>query len=322
MSLPAALPGTQFAFPGQQSLYKGKVRDVYNIGEQVMVFVATDRISAFDVILPRPIPGKGQVLNQTAAYFLQATRDICPNHLLATPDPNVTIGLKCKAYPVEVIVRGHLSGHAWRVYREGGRTLCGVTLPEGLRENDPFPEPIITPSTKSTIGHDIDITEQEITKSGLVNPDEWGRVRFFALQLFQRGQQMARERGLVLADTKYEFGYRDEKIYLIDEIHTPDSSRYFYLEGFEERQAAGQPQKQLSKEFVREWLMSHGFQGQDGASPPAMPDEFVAEVRQRYIEVFETVTGQTFQPRPATDDLPATVFANTLAGLKQLGVVA
>jgi phosphoribosylaminoimidazole-succinocarboxamide synthase len=313
---------TNFQFPvPHQKLYRGKVRDVYTLDEQLMVFVASDRISAFDHILPRAIPSKGQVLNQTAAYFLNATRDICPNHLLATPDPNVTIGRKCEAYPVEVVVRGYLSGHAWRTYREGGRLLCGVTLPEGLKENDAFPEPIITPATKSTIGHDIDISEGEITRSGLVPPEEWAQIRHYALQLYVRGQKMACERGLILVDTKYEFGMKDFDIILIDEIHTPDSSRYFYLEGYEGRQKAGEPQKQLSKEFVREWLIEHGFQGLEGQLMPEMPDSFVEEVTRRYIEVYETVTGEKFVPRTSDVNLAETVFHNTLTGLRQLGAI-
>jgi len=311
---------TNFNLPYHTRLYRGKVRDVYTVEEHFMVFVASDRISAFDVILPQLIPHKGQVLNQTAAHFLQATRDIVRNHLVAVPDPNVSIGVRCDAYPVEVIVRGHLCGSAWRAYKAGARELCGAPLPNGLNENDALPEPILTPTTKSTVGHDIEITENEIIKSGLVPPDEWAIIRQTALRLFERGQAMAAERGLILADTKYEFGYKDFDILLIDEIHTPDSSRYFYADGFAERQARGERQKQLSKEFVREWLMAQGFSGQDGQQPPVMTDDVVQEISHRYIEVYETVTGLGFQPRPAGQDASQAAEQATVAALRQLGL--
>ncbi len=310
---------TELRLPGVTSVYRGKVRDVYVVEEQAMVFVATDRISAFDHILADPIPHKGAVLNQTAAYFLERTRSICRNHALAFPDPNVTIGVKCEAYPVEVVVRGHLCGHAWRVYRTGERMLCGVKMPDGLKENDPFPEPLITPSTKSKIGHDIDVSEAEIVKAGLVSPDQWAEIRFRALQLFADGQQHARERGLILADTKYEFGSKDFDLYLIDEIHTPDSSRYFYADGFEERQAQNLPQKQLSKEFVRQWLMENGFQGLEGQQPPRMPQETIREVSDRYIEVYRTLTGREFVPRPENETLQD-LENRVVEALKNLGL--
>jgi phosphoribosylaminoimidazole-succinocarboxamide synthase len=315
-----ALLETQLEFPVPSTKYAGKVRDTYTVGSELLVLVATDRISAFDCILPKGIPHKGQVLNQIAAYFLEATRDIAPNHLVSTPDPNVTIGLRCQAIPVEMVVRGYLCGHAWRTYAAGGRELCGVKLPEGLRENDPFPNPIITPTTKSMIGHDEDISERDILKSGLVDQETWGEMCHYALALFHRGQTMAREKGLILADTKYEFGYHDgDKVTLIDEIHTPDSSRYFYAEGFEERQSKGEAQRQLSKEFVRKWLIENGFQGLEGQQMPFMPDEFVNEVSERYIHVYETVTGQTFLKTDSTN-IEARIQANVLAELHRLGM--
>ncbi|MEM7035732.1 MAG: phosphoribosylaminoimidazolesuccinocarboxamide synthase [Bacteroidota bacterium] len=315
-----ALQSTDLNFPVKFEKYAGKVRDNYNIMDQVMILVATDRISAFDHILPRGIPYKGQVLNQTAAYFLEATRDIAPNHLLSAPDPNVTIGVRCQPVPVEMVVRGYLCGHAWRTYRDGGRELCGVTLPDGLRQNDPFPEPIVTPTTKSMIGHDEDISEAEILKSGLVDHDVWGEMRYYAVELFKRGQQMANEKGLVLADTKYEFGvFQNERVMLIDEIHTPDSSRYFYLDGFEERQDRGEKQEQLSKEFVREWLMANGFQGREGEQMPVMPDDFVEQVSNRYIEVFETVTGQKFE-KADTENIDRRIETSVMAALKEMGM--
>lgn len=319
MNAGPTLPSTDFIFDGYQTRkYSGKVRDVYTIDEQVLVFVASDRISAFDVILPEAIPYKGQVLNQMAAYFLTATKDICRNHLLATPDPNVTIGLKTEAYPVEMVVRGYMCGHAWRTYQAGGRMLCGVALPEGLNENDPLPEPIITPSTKSSFGHDEDITRDEIIRSGLVPAMEYVELEYYALQLFQRGTEMAAKQGLILADTKYEFGYRDGDIYLIDEIHTPDSSRYFVRSEYDSKRAAGQRPEQMSKEFVREWLMANGFRGQEGTQPPHMPADFVQQVSQRYIKTYELVTGQPFQPRPATASLAAEVQANIQAALREI----
>jgi phosphoribosylaminoimidazole-succinocarboxamide synthase len=296
------LSETHFQFPGQTGFYRGKVRDVYSFANQPggpqLVMVASDRISAFDVVLPRPIPGKGQVLNQTAAYFLQATADIVPNWLLAVPDPNVSIGRQCEPYAVEMVVRAYLVGHAWRTYREGGRTLCGVHLPEGLKENDRLPTPIITPTTKAREGHDEDISRTEIIARGLVSAEDYVQLEDYALALFQRGTEMASERGLILVDTKYEFGKADGQIYLIDEIHTPDSSRYFYREGYTERLAAGEAQKQLSKEFVREWLIVNNFQGRFGQTIPEMTDEWITQISARYIELFETVTGQTFAHAP------------------------
>lgn len=280
--------------PNQTGYYKGKVRDVYAIGDKYLAMVVSDRISAFDVVLPRPIPFKGQVLNQIAAIALEATKDILPNWRISSPLANVSIGLKCTTYPVEMVVRGHLTGHAWRTYKSGLRTLCGVTLPEGLKENDPFPQPIITPSTKAHEGHDEDISRADIIARGLVSEAEYTQLEQFTLALFERGKQMAAARGLILVDTKYEFGHIGETIYLIDEIHTPDSSRYFYAEGFEERQAKGEAQKQLSKEFVREWLMANGFQGKEGQQVPEMTDEVVDNISARYIELYENVTGQAF----------------------------
>jgi len=280
--------------PQQTNFYKGKVRDVYTIADKYMVMLVSDRISAFDVVLPRPIPYKGQVLNQIAAQFLEATQDIVPNWMINVPLPNVTIGYKCETYPVEMVVRGNMTGHAWRTYKSGKRELCGITLPEGLKENDYFEKPIITPTTKAHEGHDEDISREEIISSGLVPEKEYEQLEMYALALFERGRQMANERGLILVDTKYEFGRIGDTIYLIDEIHTPDSSRYFYKEGYEERQQKGEAQKQLSKEFVREWLMDNGFQGQDGQQVPEMTDEVVKQISERYIELFEKVTGKKF----------------------------
>lgn len=278
----------------QTNFYKGKVRDVYTIADKYMVMQVSDRISAFDVVLPRPIPYKGQVLNQIAAQFLDATKDIVPNWMISVPLPNVTIGHKCETYPVEMVVRGYLTGHAWRTYKSGKRKLCGVPLPEGMKENDRFPTPIITPTTKAHEGHDEDISRDEIINSGLVSKEEYEQLEKYTLALFKRGQEIANSRGLILVDTKYEFGHINGKIYLIDEIHTPDSSRYFYLEGYEERQAKGEAQKQLSKEFVREWLMENGFQGKDGQQVPEMTDEVVKSISDRYIELYEHVTGKKF----------------------------
>lgn len=288
------LQSSNFQFPGQLGHYQGKVRDVYDIDDTYLVIVASDRISSFDYILPKPIPYKGQVLNQTSAYFFERAKEIVPTHVVAVPDPNVTIGKKCKAFPIEVVIRGYLAGHAWRVYRDGGRELCGVQLPDGLKQNDKLPEPIITPATKSTIGHDEDISEIEILRSGLVADEDWARIRHYGLELFKLGTEMAKDRGLILVDTKYEFGAQEHEIMVIDEIHTPDSSRYFYAEGYEERQAKGEAQKQLSKEFVREWLMDNGFQGLEGQKMPNMPDSFVGSVTDRYIELYDTITGQSF----------------------------
>lgn len=285
---------TNFQLKGQTKFYRGKVRDVYSVGSH-LVMVASDRISAFDHVLPRPIPYKGQVLNQIAAKFLEATKDIVPNWVLAVPDPNVAIGFNCEPFMVEMVIRGYLTGHAWRTYKSGKRILCGVALPEGMKENDRFPEPIITPTTKAMEGHDEDISREEILAQGIVSEADYVQLENYTRALFQRGTEMAAERGLILVDTKYEFGKADDKIYLIDEVHTPDSSRYFYAKGYAERQAAGEKQKQLSKEFVREWLMENGFQGKEGQSIPTMPDDFVDSVSERYIELYEKITGETFQ---------------------------
>lgn len=293
---------TNFQFPGQTAFYRGKVRDVYSLPDR-LVMIASDRISAFDVVLPRPIPLKGQVLNQTAEYFLRATADIVPNWLLDVPDPNASIGLKCEPYAVEMVLRGYLAGHAWRQYRDGHRVLCGVALPDGLRENDRLPEPIITPSTKAYEGHDEDISREAIIGQRIVNEDAYMQLERYALALFERGTAMAAERGLILVDTKYEFGDLDGTVYLIDEVHTPDSSRYFYASSYERNQRAGQPQKQLSKEFVREWLITNGFEGKAGQTVPTMSDEWVTQISQRYVELFETVTGQSFQPADDADPL-------------------
>ena len=293
---------TNFTFPGQTGFYRGKVRDVYAFPTQ-LVMVASDRISAFDVVLPRPIPFKGQVLNQTAAYFLRATADIVPNWLLSVPDPNVSIGLNCGPFAVEMVVRGYLAGHAWRQYRDGHRTLCGVSLPDGLRENDRLPTPIITPSTKAHEGHDEDISREEILEQGIVSEEAYVQLERYALALFAKGTDMAARQGLILVDTKYEFGQLDGQIYLIDEVHTPDSSRYFYTDTYESHQQAGNPQKQLSKEFVREWLIANGFQGKTGQTVPEMTDEWVNQISARYVELFETVTGQPFQPDDAANPL-------------------
>ncbi|MDL2244397.1 phosphoribosylaminoimidazolesuccinocarboxamide synthase [Parabacteroides sp. OttesenSCG-928-J18] len=305
-----ALTRTDFQFPGQKSVYHGKVRDVYNINDELLVMVATDRISAFDVVLPEGIPFKGQMLNQIAAKFLDATADICPNWKLATPDPMVTVGVQCTGYPVEMIVRGYLVGSAWRAYKAGAREICGVELPDGMVENQRFPHPIITPTTKAEIGeHDQDISREEILKQGLVSEEEYATLEKYTMDLFLRGTEIAAERGLILVDTKYEFGHRDGKIYLIDEIHTPDSSRYFYLEGYEERFAKGEPQKQLSKEFVREWLMDNNFQGKAGQVVPEMTPEIVASISDRYIELYEHITGETFV-KEDTDSLLARIEKN------------
>ena len=310
----SALTATNFNFPGQTGVYHGKVRDVYFV-EDKLVMVATDRISAFDVVLPKGIPFKGQMLNQIAAKFLDATQDICPNWKLATPDPMVTVGVKCEGFAVEMIVRGYLCGSAWRAYKSGVREICGVRLPDGMRENEKFPTPIITPTTKAEIGeHDADISKEEILAQGLATPEEYALLEKYTLALFERGTQMAAERGLILVDTKYEFGKHNGKIYLMDEIHTPDSSRYFYSEGYAERFEAGEPQKQLSKEFVREWLMSNGFQGQEGQQVPEMTDEIVAGISARYIELYEHITGETFN-KEADEDLAARIERNVSAYL-------
>jgi len=290
----SSLTKTNFQFSGQKSRYVGKVRDVYNINDQLLVMVVTDRISAFDVVLPKGIPYKGQVLNQIASKFLDATADIVPNWKVATPDPMVTVGFFCRPFPVEMIIRGYLTGSSWRTYKSGKREICGVPIPDGMSEHQRFPHPIVTPTTKAVEGHDEDISKEEIIRQGLVSAADYVLLEKYTLALFERGSRMAEERGLILVDTKYEFGKRDGKIYLIDEIHTPDSSRYFYREGYEERFAKGEPQKQLSKEFVREWLMEKGFQGKEGQQVPEMPDEFVQQVSARYIELFESITGEPF----------------------------
>ena len=289
-----ALKGTNYQLAGQKSLYKGKVRDVYNIGDDYLVMVVSDRISAFDVVLPKGIPYKGQVLNQIASKFLDATSDIVPNWKIDSPDPNVTIGRMADPFKVEMVIRGYVTGHAWREYRSGKRTICGVAMPDGLKEHDRFPEPIITPTTKASEGHDEDISREEIISSGLVTEADYVKLEEYTRNLFKRGTEMAAEMGLILVDTKYEFGKIGDTIVLIDEIHTPDSSRYFYMDGYEERQANNEQQKQLSKEFVRQWLIANGFQGKEGQSMPHMPDEFVKEVSERYIELFERITGETF----------------------------
>jgi len=289
-----ALTKTDFHFKGQMNVYHGKVRDVYNIDDDLLVMVVTDRISAFDVVLPRGIPYKGQVLNQIAEKFLDATADIVPNWKVASPDPNVTVGHMCEPYKVEMVIRGYLTGHAWREYKSGKRSLCGVPLPEGMKENQPFDAPILTPTTKAEKGHDEDISKEEIIAQGLVDQSEYEMLEDYTRKLFQRGTEMAADKGLILVDTKYEFGKKDGKIYLIDEIHTPDSSRYFYADGYQERLANGEPQKQLSKEFVRQWLIEHDFQGQEGQTVPEMSDAFVNSVSDRYIELFEKITGDTF----------------------------
>jgi len=293
---------TNFLFPRQSNFYRGKVREVYTIDEKTLVSIASDRISAFDYILPRPIPFKGQVLNQIAAYFLNATKDIAPNWLQATPDPNVSIGHLCEPFRVEMVIRGHLTGHAWREYNLGKRVLCGVEMPDGLNEHDRFPAPIITPATKAEEGHDEDISKEEIIAQGIVSDEDYAILEKYTYSLFERGTKMAAERGLILVDTKYEFGKKDGQIYLIDEIHTPDSSRYFYLDGYAEKQAKGESQQQLSKEFVREWLMENDFQGKEEQQMPVMPDEFVDRVSERYIGLYEQLTGLVFEPR-STENL-------------------
>jgi phosphoribosylaminoimidazole-succinocarboxamide synthase len=285
---------TNFNFPGQTGVYHGKVRDVYTISDQFLVMVVTDRISAFDVILPRGIPYKGQVLNQIATRFLNLTQDIVPNWKIASPDPNVTVGIICEPFRVEMVIRGYLTGHAWRVYKAGNREMCGVTLPEGMKEHDRFPEPIVTPATKAEEGHDEDISKEDIIARGIVSRAHYEKLEEYTRKVYRRGSEVAAEKGLILVDTKYEFGLKDDTIYLIDEIHTPDSSRYFYADGYEERQQKGEQQKQLSKEFVREWLMDRNFQGLEGQQMPEMPDAFVNEVSDRYIELYETITGEDF----------------------------
>jgi phosphoribosylaminoimidazole-succinocarboxamide synthase len=292
----------QLQFPHQTNFYRGKVRDVYTIADKWLVMIASDRISAFDVILPRPIPYKGQVLNQIASHMLRATADICPNWLIETPAPHVAIGRKCVPFRVEMVVRGNLTGHAWRTYRSGLRELCGVALPDGMQENDYFSSPIITPSTKAEIGHDEDISRNEIIRRGLVSETHYATLEEYTLALFARGRELAAKRGLILVDTKYEFGLLDGEVCLMDEIHTPDSSRYFYAEGFDERQAKGEKQQQLSKEFVREWLIANDFMGKTGQTVPAMTDEWVDTISRRYIELYERVIGEPFKPQALTDE--------------------
>lgn len=312
-----ALTRTDFNFPKQTSVYHGKVRDVYNIGNEYLVMVVSDRISAFDVILPEGIPYKGQVLNQIAAKFLDATADIVPNWKIATPDPNVTVGHACEPFKVEMVIRGYLTGHAWREYKSGKRSLCGVPLPEGMVENQKFAEPILTPTTKADEGHDEDISREEIISSGLVSEADYLMLEDYTRKLFQRGTEIAAEKGLILVDTKYEFGKKDDKVYLIDEINTPDSSRYFYAEGYEQRLAKGEAQKQLSKEFVRQWLIENGFQGKEGQTVPKMNADFVESVTDRYIELYENITGDKFE-KSDIDQILARIEGNVNAFLKSI----
>ncbi|MFW9623104.1 phosphoribosylaminoimidazolesuccinocarboxamide synthase [Bacteroides graminisolvens] len=311
-----ALVKTDFNFPGQQSVYHGKVRDVYNINDELLVMVASDRISAFDVILPKGIPFKGQVLNQIAAKFLDATADIVPNWKIATPDPMVTVGIKCEGFRVEMIIRGYLTGSAWREYEAGCRKLCGVALPDGMKENQKFPTPIITPTTKADAGHDENISKEEIISQGLVSKEDYELMEKYTYALFQRGTEMAAEKGLILVDTKYEFGKKDDKVYLIDEIHTPDSSRYFYAEGYEDKFAKGEPQRQLSKEFVRQWLIERNFMGKEGQVVPEMTDEYVESVSERYIELYEHIVGEKFNKANA-EDVAARIEKNVTEFLKK-----
>ena len=312
-----ALIRTDFHFPDQVSKYTGKVRDVYALGSNYMVMVVTDRISAFDVVLPEGIPFKGQVLNQIAERFLDATTDILPNWKIAAVDPMVTLGLRCEPFKVEMVIRGYLTGHAWREYKAGKRTLCGVPMPDGMVENQRFPEPIITPTTKAAEGHDEDISKEEIIAQGIVSKDDYEQLEAYTRALYKRGSEMAAEKGLILVDTKYEFGKRDGIIYLMDEIHTPDSSRYFYADGYEQRLARGEHQKQLSKEFVREWLMANGFQGQEGQQVPEMTPEVVAGITDRYIELYERITGVPFV-KAEDEDLAARIEKNVMTFLKSL----
>ncbi|MEO8764378.1 MAG: phosphoribosylaminoimidazolesuccinocarboxamide synthase [Ginsengibacter sp.] len=306
----------QYQFPDQSGFYKGKVRDVYTISKEYLVMIASDRISAFDVVLPHPIPFKGQVLNQVAAYMLRDSVDICPNWLLDVPAPNVSIGRKCAPFKVEMVVRGNLTGHAWRTYSQGSRTLCGIKLPDGLHENDYFPQPIITPSTKADEGHDEDTSKEEIIGKRIASTEDYEILEQYALRLFSRGKQLAAKRELILVDTKYEFGKLGDTIVLIDEIHTPDSSRYFYAEGFEERQSKGEKQKQLSKEFVREWLIANDFMGKEGQQVPVMTDEWIATIRDRYIELYEKLIGEKFKPEVLSDTETAQRIIASLQTLK------
>ena len=310
-----ALTKTEFQFEGQKSVYHGKVRDVYNINDNLMVMVATDRISAFDVVLPKGIPYKGQVLNQIAAKFLDATTDICPNWKLATPDPMVTVGLKCEGFRVEMIIRSILTGSAWREYKNGCRELCGVKLPDGMKENERFPEPIITPTTKADEGHDMNISREEIIAEGIVSAEDYAVMENYTRKIFKRGQDIAAKRGLILVDTKYEFGKRDGKVYLIDEVHTPDSSRYFYAEGYEEKLAKGKPQRQLSKEFVRQWLIEHNFMNEPGQVMPEITDEYANSVSDRYIELYEHIVGERFEREDTEGDIAARIEQNVSSWL-------
>ncbi|MCL2042245.1 MAG: phosphoribosylaminoimidazolesuccinocarboxamide synthase [Bacteroidales bacterium] len=305
---------TNFNFPGQKSLYVGKVRDVYDIDGKYLVMIVTDRISAFDVVLPRGIPYKGQILNQIASNFLDATADIVPNWKIATPDPMVTVGMYCEPLKVEMVVRGYLTGHVWREYKAGKRSICGIPLPDGMKENQKFAHPIITPTTKASEGHDLDISREEIIAQGLVTEEDYVQLEKYSLALFDRGTQMAADKGLILVDTKYEFGKRDGKVYLIDEIHTPDSSRYFYADGYEERLYKGEPQKQLSKEFVRQWLIENGFRGNDGQTVPTMTDEYVNQVSDRYIELYESITGEKFR-KANLEDMTSRIERNVVGCL-------
>ena len=311
-----ALTRTGFNFPGQKEVYHGKVRDVYNINDDLMVMVATDRISAFDVVLPKGIPFKGQVLNQIASKFLDASADIVPNWKLATPDPMVTVGLKCEGFRVEMIIRGYLTGSAWREYKAGNRTLCGITLPEGMRENEKFAEPIITPTTKADEGHDENISKEEIIAQGLVSKEDYETMERYTRALFDLGTKMAAEKGLILVDTKYEFGKRDGKVYLIDEVHTPDSSRYFYADGYQEKFEKGEPQKQLSKEFVRQWLIDHNFMNQPVQVIPEITDAYAESVSERYIELYEHITGKKFEKAQSDEDIASRIEKNVNAYLE------
>ncbi len=317
MALAQSIAQTDFNFPDQTNVYHGKVRDVYTIRDKYLAMIVSDRISAFDIVLPRPIPYKGQVLNQIAAHFLEATADIVPNWVIQTPDPNVSLGHYCQPYPIEMVIRGYLAGHAWREYRSGKRELCGVPLPEGLKENDRLPSPIITPTTKATEGHDEDISREEILRQGLVSEAEYRKLEEYTYALFERGTQMAADQGLILVDTKYEFGKKDDIIFLIDEVHTPDSSRYFYADGYEERQAKGEKQKQLSKEFVRQWLIDHGFQGLEGQMMPEFTDDFLQSVSDRYVELYEKITGKSFD-RGQTEDILARIDNNVRKALNDI----
>lgn len=311
-----ALTRTDFHFDGQKSVYHGKVRDVYNINDDIIVMIATDRISAFDIILPKGIPFKGQVLNQIASKFLDQTKDICPNWKLATPDPMVTVGLKCEGFRVEMIIRSILTGSAWREYQKGCREICGVKLPDGMKENQRFPEPIITPTTKADEGHDMNISKEEIIAQGIVSKEDYEVMEDYTRKIFARGQEIAAEHGLILVDTKYEFGKRDGKVYLIDEVHTPDSSRYFYADGYEEKFEKGEPQRQLSKEFVRQWLIEHNFMNEPGQTMPEITDEYAESVSERYIELFENITGDKFDKAAEDGDIAARIENNVKNYLK------